>query len=55
MQHYTSVYSNELAMAARNAHGKQSKRIKATDAAERNLIVLYSPSLKQCWLTTRKS
>ena len=42
-------------MAARNAHGKQSKRIKATDAAERNLIVLYSESLKQCWLTTRKS
>ena len=55
MQHYTSVYSNELAMAARSASGKQSKRIKATDAAERNLIVLYSASLKQCWLTTRKS
>ena len=48
MQHYTSVYSNELAMAARNAQGKLTKRIKATDAAERNLIVLYSPSLKQC-------
>ena len=42
-------------MAARNAHGKLTKRIKATDAAERNLIVLYSASLKQCWLTTRKS
>lgn len=55
MQHYTSVYSNELAMAARNAQGKLTKRIKATDAAERNLIVLVSPSLKQCWLTTRKS
>ena len=50
-----SVYANELAMAARNAHGKLTKRIKATDAAERNLIVLYSESLKQCWLTTRKS
>ena len=50
-----SVYANEVAMAARNAQGKLTKRIKATDAAERNLIVLVSPSLKQCWLTTRKS
>ena len=54
MQHYTSVYANEAAAAAK-VNGRTTKRIKATDAEERNLIVLYSASLKQCWLTTRKS
>lgn len=54
MQHYTSVYANEVAAAAK-VNGRTTKRIKCADAAERNLIVLVSEELKQCWITTRKS